>query len=151
MDGKSVAAGVGEGRWIGGERIVIKVGGSDTGQALAVVEDTVQPGYAPPPHIHVEENEIFYVLEGSFTFMLAGEAISAPPGTVVTVPKGAVHTFQNVGDVPGKLLAVVWPAVAFENFVAEAGTPEQPPGPPDIAFLLAAAERNGIVVPPPSG
>jgi hypothetical protein len=68
----------------------------------------------------------------------------------VTVPKGALHTFQNVGDVPGKLLAVVWPAVAFENFVAGAGTAEPLSGPPDIESLLAAAERNGIVVPPPS-
>lgn len=59
MGGTSVAAGVGEGRWIGGERIVLKVRGADTGQAFAFLEDTVQPGYAPPPHIHVEENEIF--------------------------------------------------------------------------------------------
>ena len=149
MNGTTVAAGAGEGRWIGGERIVLKVRGAQTGQALAFLEDTVQPGYAPPPHIHLEENEIFYVLEGTFTFSLGDKTIDAPPGTLVSVSKGTLHTFQNVGDAPGKLLAVVWTAVAFENFVAEAGTPEPLSGPPDIEFLLAAAERNGIIVPPP--
>jgi mannose-6-phosphate isomerase-like protein (cupin superfamily) len=143
-----VASGAGEVRCIGGECLTLKVRGADTDRALAVLEDTVQPGYGPPPHIHLYENESFYVLEGEFAFTLDDEKVSAPAGTTVNVPKGHVHTFQNIGSTPGRLLAIVWPAVAFEAFVAEVGTPK--PGPPDIAKLLDAAARHGIEIPPGS-
>jgi hypothetical protein len=44
---------------------------------------------------------------------------------------------------------MIWPAVAFEGFVQEVGTPEPPTGPPDLEKLLAAAAKFGIAVPPP--
>lgn len=146
-----LAPSAGEAAWVGGEHISFKVRGGDTGQAIAVLEDEVEPGYGPPPHIHVDENEIFYVLAGEFAFSLGERTVEAPPGTLVTVPKGQLHAFRNVGTERGRLLAIVWPAVAFEGFVAEVGTPEPPTGPPDIAQLLAAAARHGIVVPRPEG
>lgn len=147
--GTVVAPGEGEGLWIGGECLTFKLRGADTAGAVALLEDTVQPGYAPPPHIHLRENEVFYVLSGEFTFTVDNQTIAAPAGTVATVPRGRLHTFQNVGTEPGKLLAVVWPAVAFEGFVSEVGTPKPPTGPPDIEKLLQAAARHGISVPPP--
>ena len=141
----------GEARWVGGEHIMFKVRSSETAQAMSVIEDTVEPGYGPPPHIHRDEHEIFYVVEGEFTFSLGGDAMSAPPGTIVTVPKGQLHTFQNVGASQGRLLAIVWPSVAFEKFVEEAGTVDAPVGPPDVDRILRAVERHGIVVPPMPG
>jgi hypothetical protein len=60
-----------------------------------------------------------------------------------------VMTFRNVGTTPSRLVAMIWPAVAFEGFVTEAGTPEPLAGPPDLEKLLAAATKHGIVVPPP--
>lgn len=148
VQGAHVAPGEGEALWIGGERIAFKLRGADTAGAVALLEDTVQPGYGPPPHIHLHENEVFYVLAGDFTFTVDDQTIAAPVGTVATVPRGVLHTFQNVGSEPGKLLAVVWPAVAFEGFVDEVGTAEPPTGPPDIEKLLQAAARHGISVPP---
>jgi mannose-6-phosphate isomerase-like protein (cupin superfamily) len=148
LQGAHVAPGEGEALWIGGECLAFKLPGADTAGAVALLEDTVQPGYGPPPHIHLHENEVFYVLSGEFTFTVDDQTIAAPVGTVATVPRGVLHTFQNVGAEPGKLLAVVWPAVAFEAFVSEVGTPEPPAGPPDIEKLLQAAARHGIAVPP---
>lgn len=146
---KLVPPGAGEAYWIGGEHLTFKVRGADTGQAVAVLEDTVQPGYGPPPHSHLDENEAFYVVDGEFVFTLGQQTIPASAGTLVTVSKGQLHTFQNVGATPGRLLAVVWPAVAFEGFVAEVGTIEPPSGPPDLEKLLSAAKKYGIAVPPP--
>ena len=146
--GARVAPGEEEALWIGGECLTFKLRGADTGGAIALLEDTVQPGYGPPPHSHLHENEVFYVLSGEFTFTVDDQTIAAPAGTVAMVPMGRLHTFQNVGTEPGKLLAVVWPAVAFEGFVSEVGTPEPPTGPPDIEKLLQAAARHGISVPP---
>ena len=88
-------------------------------------------------------------MAGDFPFTLENRIIEAPTDTLVTVPKGQLHTFRNRGTTPGRLVAMIWPAVAFEGFVTEAGTPQPPTGPPDILKLLAAAEKFGIVVPPP--
>ncbi len=148
--GTQIAPGEEEALWIGGECFAFKLRGADTAGAIALLEDTVQPGYGPPPHIHLHENEAFYVLSGEFTFTVDEQTIAAPAGTVAMVPRGQLHTFQNVGTEPGKLLAVVWPAVAFEAFVSEVGTSEPPTGPPDIEKLLQAAARHGISVPPVS-
>ena len=147
--GAHVPPGEGEAYWVGGEHIAFKVRGADTGGAFALMEDEVQPGYGPPPHRHRDENESFYVVDGAFTFTLGDRTVEGPPGSVLTVPKGQLHTFRNVGATPGRLMVLTWPAVAFEGFVAEAGTPEPPTGPPDLAKLLAAAAKYGIAVPPP--
>ena len=109
----------------------------------------MQPGYGPPPHLHLHENEAFYVVAGEFTFTLGDRTVDAPPGSLPTVPKGQLHAFRNVGAAPCRLVAMIWPAVAFEGFVAEAGTPEPPTGPPDLEKLLAATAKYGIAVPPP--
>ena len=47
--GGRVAPGAGEARWVGGECLTFKVRGVDSQGAVAIVESTVQPGYAPPP------------------------------------------------------------------------------------------------------
>lgn len=79
---------------------------------------------------------------------MGDRTIDAPPGTLVTVPKQQLHTFHNRRATPGRLVAMIWPAVAFEGFVTEAGSSEPPSGPPDLEKLLAAATKYGIVVPP---
>ena len=144
-----VPPGAGEAYWVGGEHITFKIRGAPTGGTVALIEDEVEPGYGPPPHLHIDEHEAFYVVASDFTFSPDERTIEAPAGTLVAVPKGQLHTFRNRGTTPGRLVAMIWPAVAFEGFVTEAGTQEPPTGPPDIPKLLAAAEKYGIVVPPP--
>ncbi len=149
LAGTHVPPGAGEAYWIGGEHITFKVRGAQTGGTVALIEDEVQPGYGPPPHLHRDKHEAFYVVAGDFTFTLGDRTVEAPPGTLVTVPKGQLHTFHNRGVTPGRLVAMIWPAVAFEGFVVEAGTVDPQTGPPDLAKLLAAAAKYGIEVPPP--
>jgi mannose-6-phosphate isomerase-like protein (cupin superfamily) len=147
--GAHIPPGAGEAYWVGGEPITFKVRGAQTGGAVALVENEVQPGYGPPPHLHLHENEAFYVVAGEFKFTLGDRTVEAPPGSLLTVPQGQLHTFRNVGAAPGRLVAMIWPAVAFEGFVQEVGTREPATGPPDLEKLLAAAAKFGIAVPPP--
>jgi len=65
--------------------------------------------------VHVNDDEIFYALEGFFRFKLDGELRDAPAGTLAFIPKGVEHTWQNVGDEPARLLIVTAPA-GFERF-----------------------------------
>jgi mannose-6-phosphate isomerase-like protein (cupin superfamily) len=62
------------------------------------------------PHVHPEEDDAFYILEGELVFTLGDGEVAAPPGTFVLVPPGAPHGFRNAGDVPVRMLNIHAPA-----------------------------------------
>ena len=78
----------------------------------------VPPQGGPPPHIHLNEDETFYVLEGTPTFRLGDERIVAGPGDFVNVPKGVVHCFRNFSDKPLRMILTFTPA-GIEKFFEE--------------------------------
>src|SRR5262245_45668812 len=80
-----------------------------TGGALGLFRQTIPPKSGPPTHIHRAEDEFFYVVSGEFNFKLGDGIVSAPARSIVFVPRGTVHTFQNVGTEPGVLLVGVTP------------------------------------------
>jgi mannose-6-phosphate isomerase-like protein (cupin superfamily) len=61
-------------------------------------------------HVHADEDDAFYILEGEMTFVAAGETIPAPPGTFVLVPPGVEHGFRNDGRTPVRMLNIHAPA-----------------------------------------
>ena len=150
-----IPAGGGHPLTVLGDAVHIKVAGRDTGNALAVWEDTVRPGGGPPPHLHEREYEDFYVLEGEFEFYREGqEPLRGTTGGYVHTPRGVVHTFKNVGAAPGRLLVIAAPA-GIEGFFAEVseelGALAGPPTPEQVAFVVSTAARYGIRIqrPPP--
>jgi mannose-6-phosphate isomerase-like protein (cupin superfamily) len=70
----------------------------------------IQPGRELEQHVHAEEDDSFYILEGEMTFTFGDERIAAPPGTFVLVPPGVSHGFANEGEVPVRMLNVHAPA-----------------------------------------
>ena len=68
------------------------------------------PGRELEPHVHADEDDAFYVLEGEMTFEVDGEAVPAPPGTFVLVPPGVPHAFTNHTDQPVRMLNLHAPA-----------------------------------------
>ena len=61
-------------------------------------------------HVHAEEDDAFYILEGELTFAYGGEQAVAPPGTFVLVPPGVEHGFRNDGAIPVRMLNIHVPA-----------------------------------------
>src|SRR5919199_5976653 len=57
-------------------------------------------------HVHADEDDAFYILEGEMTFSVEGEDVAAPPGTFVLVPPGVRHGFRNDGAVPVRMLNI---------------------------------------------
>jgi mannose-6-phosphate isomerase-like protein (cupin superfamily) len=55
-------------------------------------------------HVHDEEDDAFYILEGEMTFVLGDEEVKVGPGTFLLVPPGVEHGFRNEGDVPVRML-----------------------------------------------
>ena len=94
----------------------VKASAALTSGAFEVIEYTGPA--TPPPHIHRLREEAFYVLAGSFTFVLGDETVDAPTGSFVFVPRGTRHGFTVR---PGSR-ALLWVSPAgLEGFFAELG------------------------------
>lgn len=96
----------------------LKAGGAQTGGAFEVIEYAGNAA-CPPPHVHREREECFYVLGGRFTFLLGTDEVDAGPGSWVLVPRGTRHGFTASAD--ARALILVSPA-GLEGFFAELGT-----------------------------
>ena len=60
---------------------------------------TMAPGRdGPEAHVHQDEDDVFYVLEGELTFDVGHGDVAAPAGTFVLVPPGVEHTHQELVD-----------------------------------------------------
>jgi uncharacterized cupin superfamily protein len=64
----------------------------------------------PKLHVHADEDDSFYVLEGEVTFIGEGDELVAGPGTFVLAPPGVPHTFANRSDGVARMLNVHAPA-----------------------------------------
>jgi quercetin dioxygenase-like cupin family protein len=137
--------------WLLGDTYTLKLSGAQTGGAFALLEAVVPPGGGPPPHIHYAEDETFIILEGEITFTTDAGTIPAPAGTIVHIPKGTIHSFATVGTTPVRMLFLYAPA-GMEEMFTEVGTPAQPgitappPGPEDVAKILAVAAKYNLAL-----
>jgi mannose-6-phosphate isomerase-like protein (cupin superfamily) len=72
---------------------------------------TMAPGReGPSAHVHEDEDDAFYVLDGELVFTVEGDEIAAPAGTFVLVPPGVLHTFANRTETPVRILNIHTPA-----------------------------------------
>ena len=80
---------------------------------------SISKATARPKHIHLAEDESFYIMEGEAKFLVGEKTFVAKAGAFVLVPKGTPHTFIRVEQKPAKFLVVYSPA-GFEKFFDEA-------------------------------
>jgi quercetin dioxygenase-like cupin family protein len=147
-----LSAGEGQSVWVVGDRYTIKCSGNDTGGAFAMIEAIVPPGNGPPPHIHSREDEAFFVLEGELEFHSDGRSFTAGCGAWITLAKGSLHYFKNIGSTPARMLIMVTPS-GLENFFLEVGSEAiakdaEPvvPTPEDIQKLVNTAPKYGVEI-----
>jgi len=97
--------------------LTFKVMSDQSGGALTAIDTVVMPGEGPPLHVHHNEDEFIWVLEGRFRVKLGDDMNEAAPGAFVFIPRGTPHTWQNIGDAPARFFAGTMPAsIAFEQF-----------------------------------
>lgn len=95
--------------WELGGVIECKVSGEQTGDAYTILGITLEKGQGAPMHIHKREDEVFYILEGTCTFGLGDEVVTAEAGTTVILKKGLTHFFRNDSTTPMKALITAVP------------------------------------------
>jgi len=123
---------------------------------LGLLEVTVRAGEGSPWHVHPDEDEWFYVLEGEFTVYVGDSRLSLPAGSFAFGPRGVPHTFMAETDEARALIG--FQPFLFEGFLREVGEPAAervlpPPlqAPPDMARLLPIGARNGMEILGPPG
>lgn len=104
---------------IGGQ-MVNKIRDHHTGGSYSIHDNVVPPGSpGPRPHLHLNHEEAFYVLEGELTVRAGSRKMTAPAGSFVVVPRGVVHQPSNPGTEPARVLLIFSPA-GMDRFFEEA-------------------------------
>lgn len=154
----AVPAGAGDHYHFLNHLATVKVTAGDSPSGMSAVEFTAPQGFGPPLHVHREEDEIMYVVDGVIRLDVGEESVRATSGTVVSLPHGIPHVFQ-VESETARFLTVTagrHAAPSFDRFVAALGTPTDiaalpTPGDIDPGHVARVCAEHGIEVlgPPP--
>ena len=153
--GKGFKVGSGEARFgvhykmkgVTSNTLDIKISGKDTGNELAVFEQTGQtPKGGPPLHIHPNQDEWFYVVEGEYLFQVGDDRYMMKAGDTIFLPRNLQHAFIQLTD-RAKVLDSYLPAGKMEEFFAVTDQWESPPTQEEVVQVFADHEM--VVVGPP--
>ncbi len=103
--------------------------GAETDDRYSISEWWLEPNTkGPGPHMH-DEDDVFYVIEGTMSILLGDRWIDAPRGSLVLAPGGMTHDFENRGETRAGVLNVSVPG-NFESSMPEIAQwfREHPPG-----------------------
>jgi len=126
-----------------GNVLTVMLSGSQTGGTLSVMTEQTPPSGGPPYHVHSREDEIFIVIEGRIRYFTAGQWTEVGPGGVVYLPRGAAHTYRNVGATPNRHWIITAPS-GFERFFAAGAAEFAEPSGPDEHRILEIHHQHGI-------
>ena len=109
----------GEHRGLGISLISFKVVPQDN-DGLFVIENTFHAKGGPAKHLHHEQDEWFYALEGDFIVEIGQERFTLKPGDSMLAPRKVPHVWAYTGDGPcGRMLITFMPAGKMEAFFRE--------------------------------
>jgi mannose-6-phosphate isomerase-like protein (cupin superfamily) len=106
----------GEGRryQMGRMEACFKADGEETAEGYSISEWWLEPHtQGPGAHTHPED-DVFFVLEGTMSFLIGERWIDAPMGSFVLAPGGMQHDFENRGEVRSGVLNLSFPG-GFET------------------------------------
>jgi quercetin dioxygenase-like cupin family protein len=132
-------------RWGPAGTIRVLAGAGSTDRSFSIVEVIEPPGSGAPLHVHHEEAEGFYILEGRLELTCGQGKVVAATGDFVYAPKDIQHKYVVLGNQPARLL-LLFSRPGFENFFLEAGSPldQSPAGPPDPAAMRRLVKKYGM-------
>ncbi|MEU2775742.1 quercetin 2,3-dioxygenase [Streptomyces sp. NPDC007162] len=121
--GYALEPGGGPAIWIGGSLMTMKARARDTDGGYSLMETFGPRDLAAPGHVHENESEAFYILDGTIDLGVGDTVYHAQPGSFVHVPKQTVHDWR-ITSATCRFLVFVLPA-GFEHFFEELADPAQ--------------------------
>jgi quercetin dioxygenase-like cupin family protein len=115
--------------------------------SVLVLENTFHAKGGPPRHLHLEQDEWFYVLEGEFVIEIGDQRHALRSGDSVLGPRRVPHVWAHLGDGRGRILIAFTPAGGMEAFFREVTKADAMP-PQDPALWRAyGMELHGPPLP----
>jgi mannose-6-phosphate isomerase-like protein (cupin superfamily) len=116
-----VAAGedrFGEHRGLGISSINFKVTMQDV-NGIFIIENSFRERGGPPRHLHLNQDEWFFPVEGEFTFEVGPEKFRLKPGDSLLAPRKVPHVWAYTKGTQGRILIAFMPAGKMESFFRE--------------------------------
>ena len=107
---------LGEHHTIGISSTDFKVLTQDSGGGVFIMEHSNRMKGGPPRHLHHNEDEWFYVIEGEYIAEIGTQRVQLKSGDSILAPREVPHVWAFVGDTPGRLLITFAPANKMEAF-----------------------------------
>ena len=117
------------GLWFTTAQLKISQSKSDTTGRPSIIEHRMAGGFGPPQHVHHDEDETFYILEGRFRFESDGMVRHLGAGEAIHLPRGIPHGFKVTSPEGGRCLTIT--RGGFEAMVRDASRPATDDGLPD--------------------
>lgn len=127
--------------------IDVKVSGSDTGGRLLLIEQIDDAKGGPPRHVHPNQEEWFFVVEGEYEIVVGEDRYDLGAGDSVLAPRGTPHVWAHVGEGRGRMLIGFQPAGRMESFFEAATQLIGIPSGPALVGLFRDHEME-VVGPP---
>ncbi len=122
----------GERRGLGISTIAFKVGPPNPSDPF-ILENTFLAKGGPARHLHYDQEEWFYILEGEFQFEVGANHFHLHPGDSLLAPRQVPHVWAFVGEGRGRILVAFFPAGKMEAFFREVTRANaMPPHDPEV-------------------
>jgi quercetin dioxygenase-like cupin family protein len=135
--------------WFTTARLTIRLSQKDNAGGLTLIEHHMAEGFVVPLHVHRDEDESFYILQGEVHMQIDDEVRRLAPGDALTVPGGTPHSFRVVSP-EARFLSMT--TGRFEEMIRSLARPAEHEGLPpqaeptnqEVAALIAACAAHGI-------
>jgi mannose-6-phosphate isomerase-like protein (cupin superfamily) len=118
----------------------------ETGGVFDLFELTIPPlVHVAMPHIHRKYDETIFGLNGHMTWTLGDKPNPVNKGTVLFIPRGVPHFYENRHHTPGRILCLQTPGIMGPEYYHELASLYSQYGVADIASIAATMSRYGIV------
>ena len=136
------------GQWLvrGEKAFSTKVSGADVGKTYVAIEIHPPPGAGPELHIHLAQNELFFILKGSIGVQCGPDRTILKAGDAFMAPRNIPHAFVALGTEPSHVLLVFDPAGDMEGFFEEYAPLISVDGEPDHRKLAEVYAKHGMRV-----
>lgn len=122
----------------------IKISGKDTENDLAVFEQTgLTPKGGPPLHIHPNQDEWFYVIDGEYLFQVGEDKYQMKSGDTIFLPRKVQHAFIQLTEI-GKMIVSYLPAGKMEEFFSVTDKWTSPPSKEEIFKVFAEHDMQVV-------